>query len=60
MAGDLLPKNRIGHNYTHAEALELDASDTLSHLRSEFIIPSKDDLKRRTLSKGGSYTTDLR
>ncbi|KAL8774508.1 MAG: hypothetical protein Q9209_000881, partial [Squamulea sp. 1 TL-2023] len=36
--------------YTREEALELDASDGLRHLRSHFIIPTKDDLGTRTLS----------
>ncbi|KAL8677993.1 MAG: hypothetical protein Q9186_005623 [Xanthomendoza sp. 1 TL-2023] len=40
--------------YTKDEALALDASDTLRHLRSEFIIPTKDDLRRKTLSYNAS------
>ncbi|KAL9004965.1 MAG: hypothetical protein Q9188_002246 [Gyalolechia gomerana] len=44
MANELPPK---------AEALSLDGLDDLQHLRSEFIIPTKNDLKRRTLSQQG-------
>ncbi|KAL8728330.1 MAG: hypothetical protein Q9166_005473 [cf. Caloplaca sp. 2 TL-2023] len=48
-------KESLGKECIKEEALALDASDSLSHLRSEFIIPSKDDLKRKTLSvKDGS------
>ncbi|KAL8813554.1 MAG: hypothetical protein Q9223_004110 [Gallowayella weberi] len=43
-------KEPVGKEYTKNEALALDASDALRHLRSEFIIPTKDDLRRRTLS----------
>lgn len=53
MSTDLPPTKQVGRSYTNDEALELDASDTLHHLRSEFIIPSKDDLKRKTLSRKG-------
>ena len=33
--------------------LQLDAEDPLKHLRAEFIIPSKADLKRKTLTDHG-------
>lgn len=36
--------------YTKEFALSLDAQDPLSSFRSEFIIPSKKDLKRKTLA----------
>lgn len=36
------------------EARALDASDSLRHLRSEFIIPTEDDLRRKTLSPKGT------
>lgn len=55
MARGLPPTDRINREYKKAEALELDALDSLQQLRSEFIIPTKDDLNRRTLSKKGSY-----
>ncbi|KAL8790798.1 MAG: hypothetical protein Q9213_000422 [Squamulea squamosa] len=42
--------------YTREEALELDASDSLRHLRSHFIIPTKNDLRRRTLSPQSTTT----
>ncbi|KAI4177905.1 MAG: hypothetical protein LQ348_005736 [Seirophora lacunosa] len=45
------PTEQIGRKYTQEEALALDASDPLHHLRSEFIIPTKGDLSRGTLSK---------
>ncbi|KAL8935619.1 MAG: hypothetical protein Q9211_004604 [Gyalolechia sp. 1 TL-2023] len=54
MAKDLPPKDSIGKSFTKAEALSLDGLDDLRQLRSEFIIPTKNDLKRRTLSKQGS------
>lgn len=53
MSTGLPPIKQVGRSYTKDEALELDASDSLHHLRSEFIIPSKDDLKRKTLSGKG-------
>ncbi len=49
-------KEAIGKEYTREEALQLDDSDTLRHLRSEFIIPTKDDLRRKTLSSQATYT----
>ncbi|KAL8901126.1 MAG: hypothetical protein Q9192_000721 [Flavoplaca navasiana] len=51
-------KEAIGKEYTREEALQLDGSDTLSHLRSEFIIPTKDDLRRKTLSSQAACTKD--
>lgn len=36
--------------YTKDFALSRDARDPLSHFRREFIIPSKKDLKRKTLA----------
>ena len=50
MYTDQVAKKPIGQTYTKEEALELDGSDSLRHLRSEFIIPTKNDLKRKTLS----------
>ncbi|KAL8670200.1 MAG: hypothetical protein Q9168_005246 [Polycauliona sp. 1 TL-2023] len=49
-------KDSIGKAYTREEALQLDESDSLRHLRSEFIIPTKDDLRRKTLSAPGTST----
>lgn len=57
MSTDLPPLEQVGRNYTKEEALEQDASDPLHHLRSEFIIPSKDDLKSKTLSRKGRMVT---
>lgn len=54
MANELPPKDCVGQEYTKAEALSLDGLDDLQHLRSEFIIPTKNDLKRRTLSQQGA------
>ncbi|KAL8723755.1 MAG: hypothetical protein Q9225_000050 [Loekoesia sp. 1 TL-2023] len=56
MTRGLPSKGRIDQDYSRAEALELDASDSLQQLRSEFIIPTKDDLNRKSLSKQGSYS----
>ncbi|KAF1813033.1 kynureninase 1 [Eremomyces bilateralis CBS 781.70] len=39
--------------YTIEEARQLDAADPLGHLREEFTIPSKGDLKRRNLKHDG-------
>jgi hypothetical protein len=36
---------------TRKNAEEFDANDPLAHLRKDFIIPSKADLKSKTLSK---------
>lgn len=43
--------------FTEEYARLLDAKDHLRHLREEFIIPSKDDLKRKTLSKSNGTST---
>ncbi|KAL8715088.1 MAG: hypothetical protein Q9220_001045 [cf. Caloplaca sp. 1 TL-2023] len=37
--------------HSREDALALDESDSLQHFRSEFIIPTKGDLKRTTISK---------
>lgn len=39
-----------GNSYSKEFALSLDAQDPLRQFRSEFIIPSKKDLKRKTLA----------
>ncbi|KAL8754876.1 MAG: hypothetical protein Q9184_004974 [Pyrenodesmia sp. 2 TL-2023] len=54
MSTDLPLIKQVGQTYAKDEALKLDSSDALHHLRSEFIIPSKDDLKRKTLSRKDS------
>lgn len=41
------PVNDRSHEY----AIQMDKFDELKHLRQEFIIPSKDDLKSKTLSQ---------
>ncbi|KAI4148202.1 MAG: hypothetical protein LQ341_001652 [Variospora aurantia] len=51
MAQNTLPTVQTGRTYTREEALALDASDPLHHLRSEFIIPTKGDLTCATLSR---------
>ncbi|KAL8861503.1 MAG: hypothetical protein Q9178_002027 [Gyalolechia marmorata] len=56
MYTDQVPKKSIGQTYTKEEALELDGSDRLRHLRSEFIIPTKNDLERKTLSSQSTVT----
>jgi len=38
---------------TREYALQQDEKDSLKHLRNEFIIPTKADLKRETLAKSG-------
>lgn len=42
-----------GKFYERLYAEILDDQDPLKDLRNEFIIPSKDDLKRKTLAKSG-------
>ncbi|KAL8939240.1 MAG: hypothetical protein Q9216_003468 [Gyalolechia sp. 2 TL-2023] len=59
MARDLQPKECISQDYTKAEALRLDGSDDLQGLRSEFIIPTKNNLKSRTLSNRGLISESL-
>ncbi|KAI4144400.1 MAG: hypothetical protein L6R39_004208 [Caloplaca ligustica] len=51
MAVDLAQKGLVHLTCSRDQAVALDASDTLRHLRSEFIIPTRDDLERKTLSK---------
>ncbi|MCJ1463697.1 Kynureninase (L-kynurenine hydrolase) [Pseudocyphellaria aurata] len=43
-----------GQDYSRAHAESLDEQDSLKHLRREFIIPTKQDLKSRTLAKSSS------
>ncbi|KAI4270671.1 MAG: hypothetical protein L6R38_007057 [Xanthoria sp. 2 TBL-2021] len=56
MHSEQASKESTGKAYTREEALQLDGSDSLRHLRSEFIIPTKDDLKRKTLSLQSTST----
>lgn len=55
MAVDLAQKGLVHLTCSRDQAVALDASDTLRHLRSEFIIPTRDDLERKTLSKRGNF-----
>jgi kynureninase len=48
-SGPLLPYKDDIRAFTREYADSLDAQDPLRHLRDEFIIPSKKDLKRKTL-----------
>lgn len=43
------------HSKAHAESL--DAEDPLRRFRAEFLIPSKSDLKRKTLAATGGKLT---
>ncbi|KAL8690172.1 MAG: hypothetical protein Q9218_004322 [Villophora microphyllina] len=43
------PKERVATECTKEDALALDASDPIRYLRSEFIIPTKNDLLRKTI-----------
>lgn len=45
--------NHSGEYFERLHANSLDDQDPLRELRKEFIIPSKDDLKRKTLAKLG-------
>lgn len=44
---------RLNMDETKEYALQQDEKDELRHLRDEFLIPSKADLKRETLLKSG-------
>lgn len=55
---EMSPPNTQVHS--KEEAQHRDAQDPLGSLREEFIIPSKQDLQRKTLAvNGGRYTTDF-
>ena len=41
------------HDYSREYATQLDDRDHLKHLRKEFIIPTKADLKSKTLTSPG-------
>jgi len=41
------------HVYGREYAVSLDAQDHLGHIRKEFLIPSKAELKAKTLSEAG-------
>ena len=45
-----LPRKNIS-DFSREDARTRDSQDPLKHLRAEFIIPSKADLKRKTLTK---------
>lgn len=45
-----LPYKNDSNSYSKEFALSLDAQDPLRQFRGEFIIPSKKDLKRKTLA----------
>ena len=47
------PDGQSQHVYSKDYAVSLDAQDSLSHLRNEFLIPTKADLKSKTLSAAG-------
>ncbi|KAL8947119.1 MAG: hypothetical protein Q9222_006564 [Ikaeria aurantiellina] len=51
MERNVTRKEHIIKGYSKEDALALDGSDSLQHLRSEFIIPTKGDLKRKTISR---------
>ncbi|KAI4121239.1 MAG: hypothetical protein LQ338_006479 [Usnochroma carphineum] len=53
MAQESSLHERAGREHSREKAVALDASDPLQQLRSEFIIPTKNDLKRNTLAKKG-------
>lgn len=44
-----------GECYSRTYAENLDEQDSLKHLRHEFIIPTKDDLKSRTLANSSKF-----
>lgn len=47
-------------SYSDAYAKALDYADPLKHLRDEFVIPTKTDLKRETLAvPPGPYTFSM-
>jgi kynureninase len=52
--GRPLPPDIDSRNHSKEYAQSLDAQDLLKNLQNEFIIPSKADLKRPTLSSRGS------
>ncbi|KAE8146036.1 pyridoxal phosphate-dependent transferase [Aspergillus avenaceus] len=52
--GPPLPYNDDIRAFTKEYADSLDAQDSLHHFREEFIIPSKEDLKRKTLAIDGN------
>jgi len=44
------------HMYSRDYAIALDADDSLRHMRDEFLIPSKADLKVKTLPESGKIS----
>ena len=50
---------RDSYALTREHAVDLDKKDPLRHLRSEFFIPTKADLKRKTLVKYGECLIPL-
>jgi kynureninase len=47
--------NDTSHVYRREYAVSLDAQDPLRNLRDEFLIPSKAQLKAKTLSEVGEW-----
>jgi kynureninase len=54
-----LPYQDDGRAFTREYAASLDAEDPLRHFRDEFIIPSVQDLKRKTLDPSNGELLDL-
>ncbi|KAF2092804.1 kynureninase 1 [Rhizodiscina lignyota] len=52
------PPNETGTRSSLQYAQSLDSADPLRHLREEFIIPSKADIKRRTATKDAATKND--
>lgn len=50
------PRRSGTEYFSQQHALQLDAEDPLKHLRAEFIIPSRADLKRKTLIEPGKFS----
>ncbi|KAL8776499.1 MAG: hypothetical protein Q9194_003107 [Teloschistes cf. exilis] len=53
MANAVSSSKHIAKEYTREEALAFDASDPIGHLRAEFIIPTKTDLKSKLIFPRG-------
>ncbi len=45
-------------DFGRQHAIELDSKDRLKNLRKEFIVPTKDDLKSKTLAKSCKYHSE--
>ena len=59
MSAQDAPDGQSPHVYSREYAVPLDSQDSLKHTRDEFLIPSKAQLKVKSLPEAGKKTRPL-